>query len=120
EGVLDAEPPSFLKQSYAELSPDGIDHYDVVVAKLAAMHAREPALLPGDLDKLACRCLIMVADDDEVRLEHAITMYRSVRDAELAVVPGTSPCDADRECEIGIFAPYTDGGAGHPAAPVTR
>ena len=32
----------------------------------------------------------MVADDDEVRLEHAIAMYRSLPDAELAVVPGTS------------------------------
>ena len=32
----------------------------------------------------------MVADDDEVRLEHAIEAYRSMPDAELAVVPGTS------------------------------
>jgi pimeloyl-ACP methyl ester carboxylesterase len=29
-------------------------------------------------------------DGDEVRLEHAIEMYRSLPDAELAVVPGTS------------------------------
>jgi hypothetical protein len=27
---------------------------------------------------------------DEVRLEHAVEMYRSLPDAELAVVPGTS------------------------------
>ncbi len=32
----------------------------------------------------------MVGDDDEVQLEHAITMYRNMPDAELAVVPGTS------------------------------
>ena len=32
----------------------------------------------------------MVGDDDEVRLEHALTMYRSVPNAELAIVPGTS------------------------------
>jgi len=31
-----------------------------------------------------------VADDDEVRLEHAIEAYRSLPAAELAVVPGTS------------------------------
>jgi pimeloyl-ACP methyl ester carboxylesterase len=90
EGVLDGEPPDFLKQSYAELSPDGIGHYDVIVAKLAAMHAREPALTHADLRAVTCRTLVMVADDDEVRLEHAIEEYRSLPDAELAVVPGTS------------------------------
>lgn len=90
QGVLDGEPPDFLKQSYGEVSPDGIGHYDVIVAKLETMHAHEPALTPDDLGGIACRTLVMVADDDEVRLEHAIEMYRSVPDAELAVVPGTS------------------------------
>lgn len=90
DGVLDGEPPDFLRQSYAELSPDGPDHYPVVVDKLAAMHAHEPAFGPDDLAGLGCRTLVMVADDDEVRLEHAVEIYRSLPDAELAVVPGTS------------------------------
>ena len=88
--VLDGEPPEFLRQSYGELSPHGIDHYEVVVAKLAAMHASEPALSQADLSQIAVRTLIMVADDDEVGVEHAIAMCRSMPDAELAVVPGTS------------------------------
>jgi pimeloyl-ACP methyl ester carboxylesterase len=90
EGVLDGEPPEFLRESYGELSPDGIGHYGVVVAKLAAMHAHEPALAEADLRQIAVRTLIMVADDDQVRFEHAVTMYRNMPDAELAVVPGTS------------------------------
>ena len=90
EGVLDGEPPEFMKQSYGELSPDGIGHYGVMVAKLAAMHDREPALSGADLRAITCRTLVMVADDDEVRLEHAIEAYRSIPDAELAVIPGTS------------------------------
>ncbi|HEY1323020.1 MAG TPA: alpha/beta hydrolase, partial [Streptosporangiaceae bacterium] len=89
-GVLNGEPPDFLKNSYAELSPDGIGHYQMVVAKLAEMHAHAPSFRPQDLGQLRCRTLIMVADDDEVRLEHAAEMYRSLPDAELAVVPGTS------------------------------
>jgi len=89
-GVLDCEPPDFLERSYGELSPDGIGHYGVVVAKLAVMHAREPAFTSADLRAVASRTLVMVADDDEVRLEHAIEAYRSLPDAELAVVPGTS------------------------------
>lgn len=90
DGVLDGEPPQFLEQSYAEISPDGAGHYDVVVAKLAEMHVRGPALTQADLGEITPRTLVMVADDDEVRLEHAIAMYRSLPDAELAVVPGTS------------------------------
>jgi pimeloyl-ACP methyl ester carboxylesterase len=90
DGVLDGEPPDFLRASYGELSPDGIGHYEVVVGKLAAMHAKAPSFTPADLGQLPCRTLVLVADDDEVKLEHAVEMYRSLPHAELAVVPGTS------------------------------
>jgi pimeloyl-ACP methyl ester carboxylesterase len=33
---------------------------------------------------------VMIGDDDEVRLEHAIQLYRSLPDSELAIIPGTS------------------------------
>ena len=89
-GVLDGEPPDFLRRSYAEISPDGAGHYDAVVAKLAAMHEREPTLTRADLRRVTCRTLVMIADDDQVRLEHAAEMYRSLPQGELAVVPGTS------------------------------
>jgi pimeloyl-ACP methyl ester carboxylesterase len=89
-GVLDGEPPDFLRQSYAEVSPDGAGHYEVIVAKLAAMHAHEPDLTRDALAAVTCRTLVMMADDDEVRLEHAVDLYRSLPDAELAVIPGTS------------------------------
>lgn len=90
EGVLDGEPSDFLKQSYGEVSSDGVGHYDVIVAKLAVMHAHQPALTYDDLREITCRTLVMVVDGDEVGLEHAVSMYRSLPDAELAVVPGTS------------------------------
>src|SRR2546430_435847 len=61
-GVLDGEPPEFLRQSYGELSPDGIGHYDVIVRKLADMHTSEPALTGADLRALTCRTLVIVAD----------------------------------------------------------
>lgn len=32
----------------------------------------------------------MSGDDDVVRLEHTLELYRGIPDAELAVVPGTS------------------------------
>jgi pimeloyl-ACP methyl ester carboxylesterase len=86
----DNEPPAFLAQSYAELSPDGAAHYGVVVEKLACMHQDEPTLTTAELGAIGCRTLVLIGDDDEVRLEHAIALYRALPDAELAVVPGTS------------------------------
>jgi pimeloyl-ACP methyl ester carboxylesterase len=73
-----------------ELSPDGPDHFPVVSAKLARLNWEEPTLTPADLGGVSSRTLVMVGDDDEVMLEHAIAMYRAIPDAELAVVPGTS------------------------------
>jgi pimeloyl-ACP methyl ester carboxylesterase len=54
------------------------------------MHKVAPAFTAADLAEVPCRTLVMVADDDEVRLEHAVAMYRSLPDCDLAVIPGTS------------------------------
>jgi pimeloyl-ACP methyl ester carboxylesterase len=86
----DASPPPVLARGYAELSPDGPDHFPVVNGKLARMNWEEPTLAVSELSRVTSRTLVMLADDDEVTLEHAIAMYRGLPDAELAVVPGTS------------------------------
>jgi len=86
----DASPPEILVRGYAELSPDGPDHFPVVNAKLARMNWEEPTLSASDLNGITSRTLVMVGDDDEVTLEHAVAMYRGLPDAELALVPGTS------------------------------
>jgi pimeloyl-ACP methyl ester carboxylesterase len=84
------EPPEYLAQSYGEVSPDGLDHYAVVTAKLARMHQEEPTLSVEDLVGVSCRTLVMMGDDDEVKLEHAVEFYRSLPAGELAIIPGTS------------------------------
>lgn len=91
-GVLDPEnePPEFLSRLYAEISPDGPDHYPVVVKKLERMHSDGPTVSLADLGGVRSRTLVMIGDDDEVTAEHALALYRAIPDAELAVIPGTS------------------------------
>jgi pimeloyl-ACP methyl ester carboxylesterase len=89
-GDVDDTAAAFLATSYGEVSPDGPEHFPVVAAKMARMHAEEPTLTASDLKGVSSRTLVMVGDDDEVTLEHAIALYRGVPDAELAMVPGTS------------------------------
>jgi pimeloyl-ACP methyl ester carboxylesterase len=84
------EPPEFLARLYGEVSPDGAGHYEVVADKLARMHLKEPALEADDLGQVKSRTLVMLGDDDEVGLEHALALYRGIPDAELMIVPGTS------------------------------
>jgi pimeloyl-ACP methyl ester carboxylesterase len=83
-------PHEAIARGYAELSPDGPDHFPVVAEKLARMNFEEPRLEAGDLGTVESRTLLMLGDDDEVVLEHAIACYRAIPDAELAVIPGTS------------------------------
>ncbi|QTX06218.1 alpha/beta fold hydrolase [Agromyces archimandritae] len=86
-GVLDGEPPAFMADAYAEVSPDGAAHWPTVTAKSNRMHENEPRLSEDDLGTLAMPVLVVLGDDDEVRFDHAIRMYETLPDGELAIVP---------------------------------
>src|SRR6266542_2045198 len=76
--------------AYAEVSPDGEEHYPVVVRKGLEMDLREPVLTVVDLAGVRAPTLVMTSDDDLVTLEHSIALYRGIGNAEFAIVPGTS------------------------------
>jgi pimeloyl-ACP methyl ester carboxylesterase len=79
-----------LGTAHAAESPDGPDHFAAIAAKGIENALTGPTLTAGQLAGVAARTLVMSGDDDAVTLEHTIEMYRSLPDAELAVVPGTS------------------------------
>lgn len=84
----EGEMPDAVVDAYAEVSPDGREHFRVVQAKMASMEP--PGATAADLAGIACPTLVMAADDDLVHLEHTLAIYRSLPRCELAVVPGTS------------------------------
>jgi pimeloyl-ACP methyl ester carboxylesterase len=86
----DAEMPPQIVEAYGQVSPDGVEHFPVVAAKLARAAAEDPGLPASALAGISSRTLVMAADDDLVRLEHTIALYRGIPDSELAVIPGTS------------------------------
>jgi pimeloyl-ACP methyl ester carboxylesterase len=81
---------AFAGARYGEVSPDGEDHFPVVVRKDFELSAEEPAYTAQELGVVKQRTLVMVADDDISTLEHALEFYRALPKSELAVVPGTS------------------------------
>ncbi len=92
DGVLvpGQEPPEFMAESYGQVSPDGKEHYAVIARKLDDMHSEGPNLTTDDLRNIAVRTLVLMGDDDEIKLDHAESFARSLQKGELAIIPGTS------------------------------
>jgi pimeloyl-ACP methyl ester carboxylesterase len=80
----DDEPVS---DSYARLSPDGADHWPIVLGRLQRMWAVEPSFTREQLQSIEAPTLIVVGDGDIVTPEHAVEMFRTIPAAQLCVVP---------------------------------
>jgi pimeloyl-ACP methyl ester carboxylesterase len=81
--------PPMLIDEYAELSPEGRDHFPVVFDKLARALLDTPQTL-ADLGRIVAPTLVMAGDDDLVSVEHQEAMRAAVQDGQLAIVPGAS------------------------------
>jgi pimeloyl-ACP methyl ester carboxylesterase len=67
----------------------GPDHFPVVFDKLVAVWRSGPRHALGDLARISAPTLVLVGDDDMITVDHAAAIQRMIRDAQLAVVPGT-------------------------------
>lgn len=79
-----------LSESYAARSPDGAEHFPVVAEKFMAMITSEPTLTTFDLGRLDHPALVLVGDDDLVRLDHTVALYEALPAGRLCVIPGAS------------------------------
>jgi pimeloyl-ACP methyl ester carboxylesterase len=80
----DAEPVS---DAYARLSPDGADHWPILLSRLKRMWAVEPSFTREQLQSIEAPTLIIVGDGDIVTPEHAVEMFRTIPAAQLCVIP---------------------------------
>jgi pimeloyl-ACP methyl ester carboxylesterase len=91
-----ATPESFRKVEpslvarYERLSPDGPDHFPMVFKKTIRMWLNEPNIPREDLAKIAAPTLIMAGDRDATTHEHTLELFRSIKNAQLCIVPGTT------------------------------
>jgi pimeloyl-ACP methyl ester carboxylesterase len=81
---------NFLGEEYGQRSPDGAEHFPIVLAKTVEMFKTEPTMTTDDLKRLAMPALVMVGDDDAVAPEHTLSLYESLQNGQLAVIPGAS------------------------------
>jgi pimeloyl-ACP methyl ester carboxylesterase len=78
-GLLDPDntPPEFLARVYSEVSPDGPEHYRSSSRSWLEYTPKDRATA-ADITEIGTGALVMIGDDDEVTLEHAIELYRSL------------------------------------------
>jgi pimeloyl-ACP methyl ester carboxylesterase len=86
----ESEFTAFLLPGYAERSPDGAEHFPVVVAKGVHMITHEPTLTTDDLGRISVPALVLVGDDDATLPTHTLSLFESLPAGQLAVVPGAS------------------------------
>ena len=79
-----------MGERYATVSPDGPEHFLPLAEKVVRMALTQPRLSAAQLQDVRARTLVVCSDDDVVRFEHTLELYRGLPEAELAVVPGTS------------------------------
>jgi len=85
-----SELPEELHEVYDRVSPDGPEHFPVVLEKLMRMWREEPEIALPELDGVGAPALVMQGDDDIVKVEHSAVLAATLPDAQLAVIPGSS------------------------------
>ncbi len=75
---------------YFASSPDGPEHWPVMLEKFWEMVRTQPDIKPEDLTRIKAPTLIVSGDDDMVTLENTLGIYRAIPNSELSIVPGTS------------------------------
>jgi pimeloyl-ACP methyl ester carboxylesterase len=79
-----------LVRRYDEISPDGPAHFPVVLEKTKRLWLNEPNIRREELAKISAQTMVMVGDRDSIPIEHTLELFRSIREAQLCIVPGTT------------------------------
>ena len=90
--VFDTESEDFAEwaKRFGEHSPDGAEHARAVEEKTRIMTFSQPTLTTQDLATISVPVLVMAGDDDVATLAHTCSMYESIPQGQLSIVPGTS------------------------------
>jgi len=80
---------SDLREVYAQTSPDGLDHWPIVVAKTVNMMITPVILETSDLAAIQAQVLVVAGDRDAITLDHTLEIFESLPQAQCCILPGT-------------------------------
>ncbi len=79
-----------LVRRYDEVSPDGPANFPVVFEKTKRLWLNEPNIAKEELAKISAPTMVMAADRDAIPAEHTLELFRSIKGAQLCIIPGTT------------------------------
>jgi pimeloyl-ACP methyl ester carboxylesterase len=88
-----ATPESFRRDAprvvslYEEVAPDGPAHFPTFFEKTMKMWLNEPDIRKEELAKIGAPTLVIAGDRDAITLEHTLELFRSIKGAQLCIVP---------------------------------
>jgi pimeloyl-ACP methyl ester carboxylesterase len=85
----EAESVAMFKALY-EATAIGPSHWPEFFAKTMKLWREQPTLTVDDVARVTVPTLVLVGDDEAIRLSHTVALYETLPEGELAVVPGTS------------------------------
>ena len=79
-----------LVKRYEDASPDGPAHFPVVVEKTKRLWLNEPNITKEELGKISAPTLVMAGDREAIPIEHTLELFRSIKGAQLCIIPGAT------------------------------
>jgi pimeloyl-ACP methyl ester carboxylesterase len=79
-----------MASAYGAVSPDGQEHWTVVVEKAMTMYRTQPTWSLEELRTIQTPTLVVAGDDDLTPLSHSCSLYEALPKGQLAIIPGAS------------------------------
>ena len=89
-GKIAAALPPWFFPDYANVSPDGPDHWMTLLAKCYDMWLQPVVIEPADLKKIPIPVLVMAGDHDFTSIEDNAEIFRDLPRGQLIIVPASS------------------------------
>ena len=80
--------PRFFQEEYAKASPDGPQHFPLLLNRVAKMWHSYPYLERARLAQIRCPVLIIAGDHDFTPQQQTIHIAQAIPGAQLMIVPG--------------------------------
>jgi pimeloyl-ACP methyl ester carboxylesterase len=79
-----------LVKRYNEISPDGPGHFSIVLEKTKRLWLNEPSIATNELVKISAPTMVMAGDRESIPVEHTLELFRSIKGAQLCIIPGAT------------------------------
>jgi pimeloyl-ACP methyl ester carboxylesterase len=79
-----------MRADYERTTPDGADHWPIVLAKIQHLWWEVPLDFTDELEHIDALTLVLAGDDDCIEPAHSVEMFHRIPRARLAIVPGGS------------------------------